>query len=115
MRAMLIDWMFEVGDEYAMSRETCHISIRYVDLYLSREECPIERLQLLGPVSLMISYKMEEVFCPRVSNFSYATDNGFNEHSIIEIEARLPKLLNLRLQSPTIPRWANYSVAKFHN
>jgi hypothetical protein len=78
MRAMLVDWMLEVGDEFAMTRETCHISIMLVDLYLSKEVCAIERLQLLGASSLLLACKLEEIICPRVGHFSYATDNGFS-------------------------------------
>lgn len=39
MRLMLFDWMMEVSDEFALSRETFHLSITYVDLYLTRRRC----------------------------------------------------------------------------
>jgi hypothetical protein len=41
---MLVDWMMEVCDEFALTRETFHLAVNYVDLYLSKEQCPIERL-----------------------------------------------------------------------
>ena len=96
-----------------MTRESCHISIRFVDLYLSREECPIERLQLLGAASLLIACKMEEIVCPRVGHFAYATDNGFTQRQIVEMEANISKALGFRLQPTTIAYWANYYMAKF--
>ena len=113
MRAMLIDWLQEVGDEFAMTRESVHISTRFVDIVLSREECPIERLQLLGAASLLLSCKMEEVLCPRVSHFAYATDNGFTPRQIIEMEANISRILGFHLLPPTIAFWANYYMAKF--
>jgi G2/mitotic-specific cyclin 1/2 len=96
-----------------MTRESCHLSIRFVDLYLSREECPIERLQLLGAGSLLIACKMEEIVCPRVGHFAYATDNGFTERQIVEMEAHISKALGFRLQPSTIAFWGNYYLAKF--
>jgi hypothetical protein len=77
MRLMLIDWIMEVCDEFALSRETFHLAVLYIDLYLTRVRCQIDRLQLLGASSLLIACKIEEIVCPRVAHFAYATDNGF--------------------------------------
>jgi len=96
-----------------MTRESCHISIRFVDLFLTREVCPIERLQLLGAASLLIACKMEEIVCPRVGHFAYATDNGFTERQIVEMEAHISKALGFHLQPATIAFWTNYYIAKF--
>ena len=86
---MLCDWMFEVGDEYHLKRETCHLSIRLVDLYLSRLACPVVRLQLLGAACLFLACKMEEITSPRVAHIAYACDNGFTTDEIIQMESRI--------------------------
>lgn len=92
MRLMLIDWMMEVCDEFALARETFHLAVTYTDLYLSKIVCPIDRLQLLGAASLLMACKIEEIICPRVGNFAYATDNGFTNQQIIEMEASISKV-----------------------
>ena len=74
---MLVDWMQEVCDEFALTRETFHLSLSYVDIFLTRKLCPIEKLQLLGASSLMLACNIVESVCPRVAHFSYASDNGF--------------------------------------
>jgi len=89
MRLMLFDWMMEVSDEFALSRETFHLSITYVDLYLTRRRCQIEVLQLLGAASLLLACKVEEIVCPRVSHFTYATDNGFTHAQIVAMEGQI--------------------------
>lgn len=61
MRVMLVDWMMEVCDEFGLYRETFHLAATFVDLYLSRKECPIDRLQLLGAAGMMLACKMEEI------------------------------------------------------
>ncbi len=92
MREMLIDWMQEVSEEFALLRETFHLALIYVDLYLSRKKCPIERLQLLGSASMLLACKIEEIVCPRVGHYAYATDNGFTSAQIIEMEASINKV-----------------------
>lgn len=89
MRLLLIDWMMEVCDEFALLRETYHLAVAYTDLYLTRKTCPIDRLQLLGASCLMLACKVEEIVCPRVRDFAFATDHGFTNKQIIEMESEI--------------------------
>lgn len=77
MRAMLVDWIMEVSDEFYLSRESFHLAINYIDLYLSRTQCTTDKLQLLGAASLLLACKVEEIVCPRVKHIAFTTDNGF--------------------------------------
>ena len=77
MRLLLIDWMMEVCDEFGLKRDTYHLGVYYTDLFLSKEPCRVEFLQLLGASSLLLASKIEEVLCPRVRDFAFATDDGF--------------------------------------
>ncbi len=77
MRILLVEWMMEVCDEFGLKRETYHLAVYYIDLFLSRINTPIEKLQLLGSSSLLLAAKIEEIVCPRVKDFAFATDNGF--------------------------------------
>lgn len=110
---MLVDWMMEVCDEFALVRETFHLAVTYVDLFLSRSKCPIEKLQLLGASSLLIACKVEEIVCPRVAHFSYATDNGFSAKDIVDMEANISKVMGFQLQPATLCYWTNFYMAKW--
>ena len=110
---MLIDWMQEVCDEFGLTRETFHLSVFYVDIFLSRQFCPLERLQLLGASSLMAACKVEEIVCPRVSHFRYATDNGFTNQEIIDIEAEIYRVLGFQLLPTTLSSWTNHFLSKW--
>ena len=57
---------------------------------------------------MLLASKMNEVVCPGVRHFSYATDNGFTERQIIEMEANISKVLEFHLQPATIVFWGNY-------
>ena len=79
MRLLLVDWMMEVCDEFGLKRDTFHLATYYVDLYLTKIYCKVDDLQLLGASSLLLACKIEEILCPRVKDFVFATDNGFTE------------------------------------
>ena len=36
MRAILIDWMMEVSNEFMLKKETLYLAINYTDRYLSK-------------------------------------------------------------------------------
>jgi len=77
MRAILVDWLYEVGQEYTLKRETVHVAINYVDRFLSRTKgVQKSELQLVGVVALWMSSKVEEILPPPVSDFAAATDSG---------------------------------------
>jgi Cyclin, N-terminal domain len=38
---------------------------------------------------------MEEIICPRVKDFVFATDNGFTNSQIIDMEAEISRVRNL--------------------
>jgi hypothetical protein len=41
----------------------------------------------------MLACKIEEIVCPRVGHFAYATDNGFTTQQIVEMEADMSKVM----------------------
>ena len=124
MRLLLLDWMMEVCDEFGLTRETNHLGSHFTDLYLSKRYCPIEQLQLLGASALLLACKIEEIVCPRVRDFAYATDNGFSQKQIIDMEACIQKVINnnlnfifqemqFQLYPVTLNYWSNYYLAKW--
>jgi cyclin E len=60
MRAILIDWMMEVCCEFHLKRETFHLSVAYLDQYLSQAEPTLKaKLQLVGLAAMVIATKIE--------------------------------------------------------
>ena len=87
MRLTLLDWMMEVAMDFRLKRETFHLSINYVDRYLSRTR-DMERsvLQLLGASALWTASKIEEIYPPKITDFAKATDNCYTIEEIKEME-----------------------------
>lgn len=60
MRAILIDWIMEVCNEFTLKRETFHLAVNYVDRYMSIVvNVSKSELQLIGIVAMFIASKVE--------------------------------------------------------
>lgn len=60
MRAILVDWLVEVQENFELNHETLYLAVKLTDTYLSllqdvRKDC----VQLIGAVSLFVSCKFD--------------------------------------------------------
>ncbi|CAF4360096.1 unnamed protein product [Rotaria sp. Silwood2] len=106
MRSVLFDWLIEVSEVYQLHRETYHLSIAYIDQYLcNTNNLPKNKFQLLGITSLFVAAKIEEIYPPRLSDFSYVTDNTCSEEDILDMELDLMNALNWYINPITSISW----------
>ena len=59
MRAILVDWLVEVQENFELNHETLYLAVKLVDTYLSIKQVPKENLQLVGAASLFIACKFD--------------------------------------------------------
>ena len=59
MRAVLIDWLVEVQENFELYHETLYLAVKIVDLYLQKKETKKQHLQLVGATAMMIAAKIE--------------------------------------------------------
>ena len=86
MRTILVDWLIEVADEYKMTDETLFLSVQYVDRFLSTVNVTRSKLQLLGTTCLYLASKYEEMYPPALDEFSFITDNTYEQKHILRME-----------------------------
>lgn len=55
MRTILVDWLVEVAEEYNLHSDTLHLSVSYIDRFLSVNPVSKSRLQLLGVSAMLIA------------------------------------------------------------
>ncbi|CAL0305703.1 unnamed protein product [Lupinus luteus] len=55
MRAILIDWLVEVTEEYKLVPDTLYLTVNLIDRYLSASLIQKQRLQLLGVTCMLIA------------------------------------------------------------
>jgi len=111
-RAILIDWIIEVAEQYNLSHDTLHLSVTYLDRFLSLLPISRPRFQLLGATCLLIAAKYEEITAPTVADFVYITDYTYTRADVVQMELVVVDALKFRLTSPTpIPFLRRYLKA----
>lgn len=101
MRAILIDWLVEVTEEYKLIPETLFLTVNYIDRYLSGNSINRQQLQLLGVACMMIASKYEEVCAPQVEEFCHVTDNTYCRDEILQMESAVLNYLKFEVTVPT--------------
>lgn len=55
MRAILVDWLVEVGEEYKLNTETLYLAVNYIDRFLSYMSVVTGKLQLVGTAAMFLA------------------------------------------------------------
>jgi hypothetical protein len=59
MRAILVDWLIEVQQNFELHHETLYLAVALTDLFLAQQTVSKDRLQLLGATALLVASKFE--------------------------------------------------------
>uniref|UniRef100_A0A3B5A4W0 G2/mitotic-specific cyclin-B2 n=1 Tax=Stegastes partitus TaxID=144197 RepID=A0A3B5A4W0_9TELE len=102
MRAVLVEWLVEVSQEYKLHSETLHLAVNYMDRFLScTGYVKRVKLQLVGTAALMIASKYEEITPPDLNEFVYITDNTYKKKELVRMEQVLLSVLDFNMAAPT--------------
>ncbi|KAM3866633.1 cyclin-A2 [Diretmus argenteus] len=102
MRAILVDWLVEVGEEYKLHNETLYLAVNYIDRFLSSMSVLRGKLQLVGTAAMLLASKFEEIYPPEVAEFVYITDDTYTKKQVLRMEHLVLKVLSFDLAAPTI-------------
>ncbi|XP_060522538.1 cyclin-A2-like isoform X2 [Cylas formicarius] len=101
-RSILVDWLASVVDEYNLCNETFHLSINYIDRFLCHISVVKEKFQLVGAAAMLLAGKMEETYPIVPKEWPYLTGDAFTLRQILKMERLVAKVLQYRMQPPTI-------------
>ncbi|XP_012450926.1 cyclin-A2-2 [Gossypium raimondii] len=101
MRAILIDWLVEVSEEYKLVPDTLYLTVSLIDRFLSHNVIEKQRLQLVGVSCMLIASKYEEICAPRVEEFCFITDNTYTSREVLKMERKILNFLYFQLSVPT--------------
>jgi len=108
IRLILVDWLFEVADEFGLQRETVYLAVNYVDRYLSVvKNCARDVIQLLGVTCLFLAAKLEEVRPPVVQDYARVTAGLHTCLDVRQTELLVLAKLNWKMSAPTANGWVN--------
>ncbi|XP_074479316.1 G2/mitotic-specific cyclin-B3 [Sebastes fasciatus] len=100
MRAILIDWLVEVQENFELYHETLYLAVKMADHYLSKTPVHRELLQLVGSTTMLIASKFEERSPPCVDDFLYICDDAYKREEIISMEASILQALSFDISIP---------------
>ena len=102
MRAMVVDWLFEVHQIFHFQEKCLFTTIQIIDKYLSKINIGIDQFQLLALTALNISSKQEEVEYPILDNFITISKNTLTKKEMINMENKVLSVLDYEILSPTM-------------
>lgn len=112
MRAILVDWLVEVGEEYKLQNETLYLAVNYIDRFLSSMSVLRGKLQLVGTAAMLLASKFEEIYPPEVAEFVYITDDTYTKKQVLRMEHLILKVLSFDLAAPTINQFLTQYVGR---
>ncbi|XP_006343148.1 cyclin-A2-4 [Solanum tuberosum] len=119
MRAILVDWIVEVSEEYKLVPDTLYLAVHFIDLFLSQNYVERKNLQLLGITCMLVASKYEEMCGPRVEEFCFITDNAYTKNEVLAMEILVLNFLGFRLSTPTaktfLRRFVRAAQASYKN
>ena len=111
-REMLVDWLVEVHEEFALSSDTMYLAVAYLDRYLCVRGGAVlgdttgapGKLQLLGCACMFAAAKYEENGgrAPKVADYIYISDGAFSRKQLQDAELDLCDALDWRLNVATV-------------
>jgi cyclin A len=111
MRAILVDWLVEVAEEYKLHSQTLYLAVSYIDRFLSKMSVLRNKLQLVGTASMLVAAKFEEIHPPEVDEFVYITDDTYTKKQVLKMEYLLLNVLKFDLASPTVVNFLQRYIA----
>ncbi|KAH0998720.1 cyclin-A2-like [Dendroctonus ponderosae] len=102
IRSILVDWLASVMSAYTFRNETFHLSINYIDRFLSGASVIKSKFQLLGVAALLLATKIEEIHPIKLEDCVYLTDETFTTRQVKKMEQMIVKRLRFKMQPPTI-------------
>ncbi|XP_067852762.1 G2/mitotic-specific cyclin-B3 isoform X2 [Heptranchias perlo] len=105
MRAILVDWMVEVQENFELNHETLYLAVKLVDHYLATTECMRETLQLLGSTAILIAAKFDERCPPCVDDFLYICDDAYQREELLSMEVTILRTLKFDINIPVAYRF----------
>lgn len=100
MRAVLVDWVVEVQQNFHLSHETLYLAVKITDLYLSKIIATKDSLQLVAVASVFIASKYDERSPLRIEDFLYICDYSFTRADVIRMEMEVFKVIGFNLCIP---------------
>lgn len=100
MRAILVDWLVEVQENFELYHETLYLAVKIVDHFLEKNVLERDQLQLLGATAIFIACKIEERHPPYLDDFLFICDDAYKKTELLKMETKVLASLDYCLAIP---------------
>lgn len=100
-RMILVDWLVDVYSKFGLSSRTFALAMSLQDRYLERVQTPLQKLQLVGVVAMMLAAKYEEVWPPEIARWRDVAAKTYDIPTIVATERQFLTVLNFKVGGPT--------------
>jgi hypothetical protein len=102
MRVKVVDWLLELQDHFRMvSSETFHLSVAYIDRYLSAREVKECEMQEVAVTATFLASKFVDYQSPSLRDLSEITAHSVSKRKILDRERHMLKTFTCTLCAPT--------------
>uniref|UniRef100_A0A8C6XUW0 G2/mitotic-specific cyclin-B3 n=1 Tax=Naja naja TaxID=35670 RepID=A0A8C6XUW0_NAJNA len=105
MRAILVDWMVEVQENFELTHETLYLAVKLMDHYLVQVAAMRDKLQLIGSTAILIASKFEERCPPCLDDFLYICDDAYQREELLTMERGILQTLHFDINIPIAYRF----------
>lgn len=96
-----VEWLVKGAFTLNLRDDTILLAVDIMDRFLAKKLIGRTRLRLVAVASLLIAAKYEEVMCPRLDDFLFASEDEFDLPSLLKMERVILAVLDFVLQVPT--------------
>ena len=111
-RSIVVDWLFEVSNQWKFFDDTIHYAVSYMDRYLFLKHQEVGTFQLLGATCMWIAAKYNEIYPPDLDDFVYVAADTYSKNSFLRMEADVLSVLNFELSKPTTKTFVMHCSSK---
>lgn len=115
MRAILIDWLVEVAEEYKIHNETLFLAVSFIDRFLSHMSVLRGKLQLVGTAAMFIAswvYHILEDLNLLISMLSISSGNT-RKSILLRLESSCTSPMTRTPRSKSC-EWSTWSWKSWH-
>ncbi len=97
MREVLVDWLIDVQVKFKLLPQTFFLAVNILDRACEQICANKNNFQLLGITCLFIASKYEEIYYPKLREYSYVCADTYTTNQILQMEEKILKALNFNL------------------
>lgn len=110
-RARLIDWLVTLGEKLGLGADTLHLTVNYLDRFLSVRRVGESKLHLVGAACAWIAAKYEEIYAPSVDDIVHVACGASADITVadlVRMEVIVLSSLRYCLMVPTAKTFIRY-------